>query len=100
MSVKTELISSTPAAQIPGHRDSVLVKTAEAVHYAMGFQPSIGIAGSNNGNVALLAGLSAISTGAADCGDSHALTEWCDPETIYKGIEKTILLGVAMAQPS
>ncbi|HST53157.1 MAG TPA: M20/M25/M40 family metallo-hydrolase [Pyrinomonadaceae bacterium] len=100
MTVKTELISSTPAAQIPGHRDSVLVKTAEAVHYAMGFQPSIGIAGSNNGNVALLAGLSAISTGAADCGDSHALTEWCDPETIYKGIEKTILLGVAMAQPS
>ena len=100
MTVKTELISSTPAAQIPGHRDSLLVKTAEAVHYAMGFQPSIGIAGSNNGNVALLAGISAISTGAADCGDSHALTEWCDPETIYKGIEKTILLGVAMAQPS
>ncbi|HEX3559842.1 MAG TPA: M20/M25/M40 family metallo-hydrolase [Pyrinomonadaceae bacterium] len=100
MSVRTERISSTPAAQIPGHRDSLLVKTAEAVHYAMGFQPSIGIAGSNNGNVALLAGLSAISTGAADCGNSHALTEWCDPETIYKGIEKTILLGVAMAQES
>lgn len=98
MTVKTERISSTPAAQIPGHRNSALVKTAEAVHYAMGFQPSIGIAGSNNGNVALLAGLSAISTGAADCGNSHALTEWCDPETIYKGIQKTILLGVAMAQ--
>jgi tripeptide aminopeptidase len=98
MTVKTDRISSTPAAQIPGHRESVLVKTAEAVHYAMGFQPSIGIAGSNNGNVALLAGLSAISTGAADCGNAHALTEWCDPGTIYKGIEKTILLGVAMAQ--
>ena len=100
MTVRTERISSTPAAQIPGHRESLLVKTAEAVHYAMGFQPSIGIAGSNNGNVALLAGLSAISTGAADCGNSHALTEWCDPETIYKGIQKTILLGVAMAQLS
>ena len=98
MTVRTERISSTPAAQIPGHRESLLVKTAEAVHYAMGFQPSIGIAGSNNGNIALLAGLSAISTGAADCGDAHALTEWCDPGTIYKGIEKTILLGVAMAQ--
>jgi tripeptide aminopeptidase len=100
MTVKTEQISSTPAAQIPGHRDSPLVKTAEAVHYAMGFQPSVGIAGSNNGNVALLAGISTISTGAAECGDAHALTEWCDPATIYKGIEKTILLGVAMAQPS
>jgi tripeptide aminopeptidase len=100
MTVKTERISATPAAQIPGHRNSPLVKTAEAVHYAMGFRPSITTTGSNNGNVALLAGLSAISTGAADCGNAHALTEWCDPETIYKGIEKTILLGVAMAQLS
>jgi tripeptide aminopeptidase len=100
MTVRTERISSTPAAQIPGHRESLLVKTAEAVHYAMGFKPSITTSGSNNGNVALLAGLSAISTGAADCGNSHALTEWCDPETIYKGIQKTILLGVAMAQLS
>ena len=100
MTVRTERLSSTPAAQIPGHRDSPLVKTAEAVHYAMGFKPSITTTGSNNGNVALLAGLSAISTGAADCGNAHALTEWCDPETIYKGIQKTILLGVAMAQLS
>jgi acetylornithine deacetylase/succinyl-diaminopimelate desuccinylase-like protein len=97
MTVKTERLSATPAAQIPGHRNSPLVKTAEAVHYAMGFKPSISTTGSNNGNVALLAGLSAISTGAADCGNAHALTEWCDPETIYKGIQKTILLGVAMA---
>jgi tripeptide aminopeptidase len=100
MTARTELISSTPAAQIPGHRESQLVKTAEAVHYAMGFQPSITITGSNNGNVALLAGISAISTGAADCGNSHSLDEWCDPSTIYKGIQKTILLGVAMAQLS
>jgi acetylornithine deacetylase/succinyl-diaminopimelate desuccinylase-like protein len=100
MTVKTEVVSTTPAAQIPGHRDSLLVKTAEAVHYAVGFHPVITTTGSNNGNVALLAGLSAISTGAADCGNSHAVTEWCDAETIYKGIQKTILLGVAMAQLS
>jgi acetylornithine deacetylase/succinyl-diaminopimelate desuccinylase-like protein len=100
MTVKTELISSTPAAQIPGHRDSLLVKTTEAVHYAIGFHPSITTTGSNNGNVALLAGLSAISTGAADCGNSHAVTEWCEADSIYKGIQKTILLGVAMAQLS
>src|SRR5256714_938535 len=100
MTVKTELISSTPAAQIPGHRDSLLVKTAEAVHYAMGFQPSITVTGSNNGNVALLAGISAISTGAGPCANAHALTEYCEVEPLYKGIEKTILLGVAMAQLS
>jgi acetylornithine deacetylase/succinyl-diaminopimelate desuccinylase-like protein len=98
MTVKTERISSTPAAQIPGHRDSKLVKTAEAVHYAMGFHPSITTTGSNNGNVALLAGISAISTGAGPCSDSHALTENCEIEPIYKGIQKVLLLGVAVAE--
>ncbi|MDT5159171.1 MAG: tripeptide aminopeptidase [Acidobacteriota bacterium] len=100
MTVRTELISSTPAAQIPGHRDSKLVKTAEAVHYAMGFRPSITTTGSNNGNIALLAGISAISTGAGPCSDSHALTENCEIEPIYKGIQKVLLLGVALAQLS
>src|SRR5687767_13932957 len=100
MTARTELISSTPAAQIPGHRDSALVKTAEAIHYAMGFHPSITLTGSNNGNVALLAGIPAISTGAGPCRDSHALTENCEIEPLYKGIQKVIALAVAMAQLS
>jgi acetylornithine deacetylase/succinyl-diaminopimelate desuccinylase-like protein len=97
MTVRTELLSSTPAAQIPGHRDSPLVKTAEAVHYAMGFKPSITLSGSNNGNVALLAGIPAISTGAGPCSNSHALTEYCEIEPLYKGIQKVILLLAATA---
>lgn len=98
MTVRTELVSSTPAAQLPGHRDSPLVKTAEAVHYAMGFRPAITLTGSNNSNVAILNGISAISTGAAPCGDAHALTEWCEIEPLYTGIKKVLLLGLAMAQ--
>ncbi len=97
MTARTELMSSTPAAQIPGHRESTLVKTTEAVHYAMGFKPSITISGSNNGNVALLAGIPAISTGAGPCSNSHALTENCEIEPLYKGIQKVILLLVATA---
>ena len=97
MTARTELMSSTPAAQIPGHRESTLVKTTEAVHYAMGFKPSITISGSNNGNVALLAGIPAISTGAGPCTNSHALTENCEIEPLYKGIQKVILLLVATA---
>ena len=98
MTVRTELLSSTPAAQIPGHRDSTLVRTAEAVHVAMGFaNPPVTIAGSNNSSAALLAGVPAISTGAAPCGDAHALTEWCEIEPIYRGIKKVLLLGVALA---
>jgi tripeptide aminopeptidase len=99
MVARTEQLSATPAAQIPGHRDSTLVKTTEAVHYALGFRPQITLTGSNNGNVALLAGIPAISTGAAPCGDAHALTEWCEIEPFYQGIKKVILLALATAQP-
>lgn len=99
MQARTELLSSTPAAQIPGMRQSPLVLTAEAVHLALGFEnPPITPTASNNSNAALLAGLPAISTGAAPCGDAHAMTEWCEIEPIYKGIKKVIALAVALAQ--
>jgi acetylornithine deacetylase/succinyl-diaminopimelate desuccinylase-like protein len=67
MVVKTEVISSSPSAQIPGHRDSALVHTALAVHQAMGFNNQPTITGSNNSSAALLAGISSISTGAGPC---------------------------------
>lgn len=99
MQSRTELLSDTPAAQIPRLRQSPMVLTAEAVHLAMGFEnPPITPTASNNANAALLAGLPAISTGAAPCGDAHALTEWCEIEPIYKGIKKVIALAVALAQ--
>lgn len=99
--VKTEVVSTSPAAQIPGHRTSHLVRVAEAVHIASGFQdPPITPSGSNNSNVALLQGLSAISTGAGPCGNAHSLTEWCEIEPFYKGIKKILLLELALAQLS
>jgi hypothetical protein len=39
MKVKTDVISKSPAAVIPGHRESYLVRMAEAVHRAAGFNP-------------------------------------------------------------
>ncbi|MCA1816590.1 MAG: M20/M25/M40 family metallo-hydrolase [Acidobacteria bacterium] len=101
MTVKIDVISASPSAQIPGHRDSLLVQMAEAVHLAMGFQnPPITMTGSNNSSAALLAGVSSISTGAGPCEDSHAVTENCEIEPLYKGIKKLVLLGVALAQMS
>ena len=97
MKVKTELISTSPAAAIPGHRDSQLVKVAEAVHRALGFDPPITNTGSNNSSVALLAGISSISTGAGPCADAHALTENCEIEPLYRGIKKILLLELALA---
>jgi len=98
MSLKTDIISTSPAAVIPGHRDSDLVKMAEAVHRAMGFDPPITATGSNNSSVALLQGIPSISTGAGPCNDSHALTENCEIEPFYKGIKKILLLELVLAQ--
>ena len=97
MTVKTDVISTSPAAVIPGHRESQLVKISEAAHRAMGFNPPITNTGSNNSSVALLAGVSSISTGAGPCDDSHALTENCEIEPLYKGIKKILLLEIALA---
>lgn len=97
LTVKTDVISASPAAVLPGNRDSQLVKIAEAVHRAMGFDPPIGNAGSNNSSAALLQGIPSISTGAGPCSDSHALTENCEIEPLYKGIKKILLLEVALA---
>jgi acetylornithine deacetylase/succinyl-diaminopimelate desuccinylase-like protein len=97
VTVKTDIISSSPAAVLPGNRESHLVKMAEAVHRAMGFNPPIGNAGSNNSSAALLQGITSISTGAGPCNDSHALTENCEIEPLYKGIKKILLLEIALA---
>ncbi|HET6852305.1 MAG TPA: M20/M25/M40 family metallo-hydrolase [Pyrinomonadaceae bacterium] len=97
MTVKTDVISTSPAAVLPGNRESQLVKVAEAVHRAMGFDPPIGNAGSNNSSAALLQGITSISTGAGPCSDSHALTENCEIEPLYKGIKKILLLELALA---
>ena len=97
MTVKTDVISASPAAVLPGNRDSNLVKIAEAVHRAMGFDPPISNAGSNNSSAALLQGITSISTGAGPCNDSHALTENCEIEPLYKGTKKILLLAVALA---
>jgi tripeptide aminopeptidase len=97
MTVKTDVISSSPAAVLPGNRESHLVKMAEAVHRAMGFDPPIGNAGSNNSSAALLQGISSISTGAGPCRDAHALTENCEIEPLYRGIKKILLLEIALA---
>ena len=100
MQVKTELPEEKlPAAQIPGARDSFTVRMAEAVHRAIGFKNvTVGNTASNNANVALLAGLPAISTGSAPCGGDHSLGEWCQIEPIYRGIKKLILLEVALSE--
>lgn len=99
MTVKTEVISRSRAAQIEGHRHSPMVKTAEAVHWLTGFEdPHISPTASNHASPALRAGVHAISTGVAPCDDAHAVTENCEIEPIRRGIRKILILGIALAE--
>lgn len=101
MTVRTEVISSAPAAQLEGHRLSPMVKMSEAVHHAIGFaDPSITATASNHSSAALRKRIPAISTGVAPCDDAHAITESCEIEPIYRGIKKVLLLGIALAELS
>ena len=97
MRVKTDIIGASPAAFIPGHRESYLVRISEAVHRVMGFDPPIGNAGSNNSSAALREGISSISTGAGPCDGAHSLAENCEIEPLYKGIKKILLLEATLA---
>ncbi len=97
MRVKTDIIGASPAAFIPGHRESYLVRISEAVHRVMGFDPPIGNAGPNNSSAALREGISSISTGAGPCDGAHSLAENCEIEPLYKGIKKILLLEAALA---
>jgi acetylornithine deacetylase/succinyl-diaminopimelate desuccinylase-like protein len=98
MSFTSEELLFRRAVQIPGHRESRLVKTAEAVHNGIGLTGPVTTTGSNNSIAALLAGIPAISTGTAPCGNGHSLQEWCEIEPFYRGIKKVLLFEVALAQ--
>jgi len=99
MTVRIDAKSRLAASQVPENRNSLLVRTAEQVYVAMGGENvPITPTASNNANIALLAGLPAISTGMAPCEDAHALTESCEIEPLYNGIKKVLLLAVAMAE--
>jgi hypothetical protein len=52
---------------------------------------------SYSSSIALLAGISSISTGAGPCEGSHSLGENCEIEPLYKGIKKVLLLELTLA---
>ena len=100
MTVRAEVISKEEVASLPGHRTSPMVLTAEAVYRAFGFDPQITNTASNHSSAALRAGIPAISTGVAPCERSHSLDERCTIEPIFTGIQRTLVLAVALAESS
>jgi acetylornithine deacetylase/succinyl-diaminopimelate desuccinylase-like protein len=97
MTMKRDVVSVSEVASMPGHRESEMVRTAEAVYRAFDQEPTITDTASNHTSAAILAGIPAIGIGTAPCEGAHGLNEWCEIEPLFTGIKRTIVLAVALS---
>lgn len=98
MTWKRDVVSTEEPANMPGHRESEMVRTAEAVFRAFGFDPTITNTASNHTTAALHAKVPAIGMGTAPCSGAHGLTENCEIEPIFVGIKRLIVLAVSLSE--
>jgi acetylornithine deacetylase/succinyl-diaminopimelate desuccinylase-like protein len=86
----------TPGGQIPGARDSKLVRTAaEAARY-LGYEPRLSDSGSSNMNVAVGAGAPAIGLGGGRGGARGTPEEWADRAALMSTARYVTLLAAAL----
>jgi acetylornithine deacetylase/succinyl-diaminopimelate desuccinylase-like protein len=88
-----EPFSETPASQIPGARESKLVRVAEEVTRLMGIEPSLSNRGSCNMNAGVAVGISTISTGGDRGGGRDSQEEYANIEPAMAGIRLNFLIG-------
>jgi acetylornithine deacetylase/succinyl-diaminopimelate desuccinylase-like protein len=98
MTSRRDVVSTEEVASLPGHRNSEMVATVEAVFRAFGFDPDITDTASNHTSAAIRAGIPAVGMGTAPCEGAHALRESCEIEPIFTGIKRTIALAVALSE--
>lgn len=98
MTMRRDVDSTEEVASLPGHRNSEMVQTVEAIYRAFGFNPEITDTASNHTSAALRAGIPATGMGTAPCEGSHGLQENCEIEPIFKGIKRAIVLGTMLSE--
>jgi tripeptide aminopeptidase len=98
MTMKRDEVSIEEVASLPGHRESEMVRITEGVYRAFGLEPSITNTASNHTSAALRAGIPAVGMGAGSCEGSHGLKENCEIASIYPGIQRTLVLAVALSE--
>jgi len=89
--------SETPAGQIPGARNSKLVRVAEEVTGLLGSDVSLSNRGSSNMNVGINNNILSISTGGNRGGKRNTVEEFANIEPIFKGIKLNFLIGFILA---
>lgn len=94
--LQMEPVQSTPGGQIPGARESELVRTSEAISKYLGLNPILGNAGSSNMNIPIGGGTLAIGIGGERGGQRGFLDEWADIPAMMRTAKQILLLAVAM----
>ncbi len=88
-----EKFSETPAGQIPGARDSKLVRIAEETTKVLGSKVSLSNRGSSNMNVGISQQISSISVGGSRGGQRDTPEEYANIEPVLTGIKLNFLIG-------
>jgi acetylornithine deacetylase/succinyl-diaminopimelate desuccinylase-like protein len=85
-----------PGGQIPGARDSDLVRWSEQIARRIGLEPAFSDAGSANLNIAIAAGTPAIGLGGGRGGRRGYADEWADINAMMRSAEHVAMLGIAL----
>lgn len=93
-----EIYSESPAGQIPGHRDSPLVRIAEEATKILGFTPELSNRGSSNMNVGINRNIPSISVGGQRGGNRDLPDEYANIEPVFTGMKLNFLIGYILAQ--
>ena len=94
--LRMEVRQSTPGGQIPGARESELVRNCEAISKYLGLNPVLGNAGSSNMNIPIGGGTLAIGFGGERGGQRGFPDEWADIPAMMRSAKQVLLLGVTM----
>jgi acetylornithine deacetylase/succinyl-diaminopimelate desuccinylase-like protein len=98
ITVSAELVGVRPAGQTP--KDSAIVQTALGVSRALELEEALR-EGSTDANVPMNLGIPAITIGGGGNGTgAHSLNETFDPKDSWRGTQRAVLLGIALARPA
>lgn len=84
------------AAQIPGHRNSTLVRTAEEVLRYLGLEPRLNRWGVTDANIAIRRGIPAISLGRTYSRGGHTLQEEAEIDGLFVGMKQVALMFLSL----
>lgn len=95
---EVEPYTETPAGQIPGARDSDLVRVAEECNRLFIEKVSLSTRGSSNMNSGIAANILSISLGGNRGGNRDRVDEYGNIEPIFTGMKVNFLLGYILTQ--